>query len=250
MKYVCADIHGCCDRFMKMLEVLNFNDTDELYILGDVIDRNSGSIELLRYIMKHKKNIHLILGNHEKMMLDYLNTQRRNRELGLREDIEDEDEIWFAPSNGGKVTYEEYKKLDKRTQTQIYNYLSKLPLILLLTEQGQKYHLSHSGTLTNVLEKPCWYLTDCTEKEKIRIVWKSCYRVDLYLPFSEYPEDYICIFGHVPVQTIHDNWDKVVVEKCYNTVDVDGGCAYYAENGATTAISVYTLGTDNIQYVV
>lgn len=30
MKYVMSDIHGCYDEFINMLELINFNNEDEL----------------------------------------------------------------------------------------------------------------------------------------------------------------------------------------------------------------------------
>lgn len=30
MKYVMSDIHGCYDEYMRMLELINFSDEDEL----------------------------------------------------------------------------------------------------------------------------------------------------------------------------------------------------------------------------
>lgn len=30
MKYVMSDIHGCYDEFIRMLELINFSDEDEL----------------------------------------------------------------------------------------------------------------------------------------------------------------------------------------------------------------------------
>lgn len=30
MKYVMSDIHGCYDEYIRMLEVINFNEGDEL----------------------------------------------------------------------------------------------------------------------------------------------------------------------------------------------------------------------------
>ena len=37
-KYVMSDLHGCYEEFIKMLELIDFSDKDELYILGDVIE--------------------------------------------------------------------------------------------------------------------------------------------------------------------------------------------------------------------
>ena len=75
MIYVCSDIHGCYDRFLKLLDKIHFSDDDELYILGDVIDRNKEGIPTLLYIMEHQKNIHLLMGNHEDFMYQYLHRQ-------------------------------------------------------------------------------------------------------------------------------------------------------------------------------
>ena len=39
--YVMADIHGEIDRFHAMLDLINFSADDQLYIIGDVIDRGA-----------------------------------------------------------------------------------------------------------------------------------------------------------------------------------------------------------------
>ena len=66
--YVMSDIHGQGALFHEMLDQIQFSDEDTLYILGDVIDRGPDGIALLKEI-KDKKNIHMLLGNHESMML-------------------------------------------------------------------------------------------------------------------------------------------------------------------------------------
>ena len=49
---VISDIHGEYDLFMKMLEKIKFQDTDTLYILGDILDRGPNPIQLLRRLME------------------------------------------------------------------------------------------------------------------------------------------------------------------------------------------------------
>lgn len=66
--YVMSDIHGCYDGFIKLLELINFTDEDKMYILGNVIDRGPSSLNIVDYIMI-RKNVTLILGNHEKMYI-------------------------------------------------------------------------------------------------------------------------------------------------------------------------------------
>lgn len=47
MIYCMSDIHGECDRYKAMLEFIQFSDSDTLYVLGDVIDRKPGGIDIL-----------------------------------------------------------------------------------------------------------------------------------------------------------------------------------------------------------
>ena len=41
MIYVMSDIHGCHDLFQQMCTQIGFSEEDDLYILGDFIDRFS-----------------------------------------------------------------------------------------------------------------------------------------------------------------------------------------------------------------
>lgn len=54
MHYACSDIHGQYDTFLRMLQLIEFTEEDEMYILGDVIDRGPKPIELLLYICEHQ----------------------------------------------------------------------------------------------------------------------------------------------------------------------------------------------------
>lgn len=71
MKYVVSDLYGEYTKFTEILDLINFSIPDELYILGDIIDRGNDSIKLLRFIMS-QPNMHPVLGNHEDMMLQAL----------------------------------------------------------------------------------------------------------------------------------------------------------------------------------
>ena len=68
MIYVMSDIHGSRRRFDAVMEQIKLTDEDTLYILGDVIDRGEHGVELLQRI-RAAKNMRMILGNHEYMML-------------------------------------------------------------------------------------------------------------------------------------------------------------------------------------
>lgn len=69
--YLMSDIHGNYDKYIRALEVIEFTDTDVLYVLGDVIDRGTNSLKILMDMMM-RINIVPILGNHEYMAMTIL----------------------------------------------------------------------------------------------------------------------------------------------------------------------------------
>lgn len=72
--YVCSDIHGMYGSYKEVMKGVNESDT--VYILGDVIDRGKGGIKILQDIMK-RPNVKLFMGNHEWMMLRFIETMRK-----------------------------------------------------------------------------------------------------------------------------------------------------------------------------
>ena len=64
MIYAMSDLHGCYDKYIKMLEKINFNDNDMLYILGDIVDRGPDCIKIFLDIY-NRKNVVALRGNHD-----------------------------------------------------------------------------------------------------------------------------------------------------------------------------------------
>ena len=62
MTYVMADVHGQYEKYRKMLDKIGMTAWDELYILGDVVDRGP---EPMAILMDMDFNIDIIpiLGN-------------------------------------------------------------------------------------------------------------------------------------------------------------------------------------------
>ncbi|MCF6768499.1 symmetrical bis(5'-nucleosyl)-tetraphosphatase [Thiotrichales bacterium 19S11-10] len=68
--YAIGDIQGCYHELMQLLELIEFNPKeDELLLAGDLVNRGPQSLEVLRYILKHTKNIRAVLGNHDLHLL-------------------------------------------------------------------------------------------------------------------------------------------------------------------------------------
>jgi Calcineurin-like phosphoesterase len=71
--FVIPDIHGCELTFRRLLdEVLRFRTTDQLYLLGDTIDRgprSQGVLDTIRRLQADGCSVTSVRGNHEEMLL-------------------------------------------------------------------------------------------------------------------------------------------------------------------------------------
>lgn len=64
--YAIGDIQGCYFAFQALLKKLDFDALrDELWLVGDLINRGNGSLEVLRWCFAHQENIRVVLGNHD-----------------------------------------------------------------------------------------------------------------------------------------------------------------------------------------
>lgn len=68
--YAIGDIQGCFLSFQKLLEQISYNPShDQLWLVGDLVNRGPRSLEMLRWCLQNQKNIHVVLGNHDIHLL-------------------------------------------------------------------------------------------------------------------------------------------------------------------------------------
>ncbi|MEX0612013.1 MAG: metallophosphoesterase family protein [Pirellulales bacterium] len=69
-----GDVHGCAIALRKLIELINPLSEDTLIPLGDCIDRGPESRQVIEELLGLREKCRLvpILGNHEEMMLNYL----------------------------------------------------------------------------------------------------------------------------------------------------------------------------------
>ena len=147
MRYVISDIHGRYDQYLQLLKKINFSLEDDLYILGDVVDRGPEPIKVLQDIMQ-RPNVIFILGNHELMM--YLILKRlsaeiteENCETQLTAEIIAGYQLWMQ--NGGATTAQKFRQLPRAAQQEILDYISDASLYETIIHNGRKYILVHAG---------------------------------------------------------------------------------------------------------
>lgn len=205
MKYVMSDLHGCFNKFIEMLEKINFTKYDELYILGDIFDRGNNPIKILEYIVAHD-NIYLLKGNHENMFEEYF-------ESG-------DGTLWYY--NGGETTLVEITQKGYEFEEYLYKYIKKLPIIKVV----DKFILVHAGLY---LPKNC---NDFNLKELLELQEED---INLWTREHIYSDikykDYKIVCGHNAVQSINNNYENPKIIHREGHIFIDCGCCFGGANG-------------------
>lgn len=67
--YVTSDAHGHVRALDEALSAAGLGKDDELYVLGDMIDRGPDPLGVVS-LVRSFDNAHVLLGNHEELLLD------------------------------------------------------------------------------------------------------------------------------------------------------------------------------------
>jgi len=113
-RIVIGDVHGHYDALMKLLEAIAPTSDDQIYFLGDLIDRGPKSAQVVDFVFKNKYQC--LRGNHEEMLLDV---------LGGGQIVPEMFQVWLY--NGGHATITSYE--GKIPQEHI-EWMETLPIYL------------------------------------------------------------------------------------------------------------------------
>jgi len=112
-----GDVHGHYDGLMRLLELVALTSDDQVYFLGDLINRGAKSTEVVEFVRQNP--YHCVLGNHEQMLLDYFKNP-----LVLSKALKD----GSFPTN--KETNESYQRLGMSFLPIHLEWFANLPLYL------------------------------------------------------------------------------------------------------------------------
>jgi len=79
-RYVISDIHGCSKTLKALIEKISLTKDDQLFLLGDYIDRGPDSMGVIDYLLELQQeeyNVFPIRGNHEEELL-FINKYKPN----------------------------------------------------------------------------------------------------------------------------------------------------------------------------
>ncbi|MBQ8029810.1 MAG: metallophosphoesterase [Clostridia bacterium] len=147
MIFVTSDIHGAFDKYSAMLKKLSLKPTDALFVLGDVIDKGSDGIKILKDMM-YQSNIFPILGEHEymaKKLLPFLiNAASLEACPAL---IPDDKKEFFASwiKSGGYPTIKAFLALSAEDKEAVLDYLEEFVPFETVEAGGRNFVLVHAG---------------------------------------------------------------------------------------------------------
>lgn len=221
MIYAMSDLHGCYDKYVKMLDMINFSNNDTLYILGDVVDRGKDGVRILFDMMK-KDNIIPLMGNHDYTAYYLLKTLSQNAKRYNADKINTVFGLWLA--DGGNATYAEFKTLSQNKRKKIISYLGSFWIYDETEAGGRKYFLSHT-----VPEKKRMIEFD-------KLLWQEFIAGE-----PEYEKTYyknkIIVTGHTPTDLI-DEKSAGSIYSANNHLAIDCGAVF---GGPLACICLDTL---------
>ena len=144
MTYAVANLHGCFNKFKKLLREIKFSDNDVMYVIGDIVDYGEEPIELL-CDLSMRFNIIPIVGDHDYRAVRLLRELNRMIEDGVRPEPDVISEMAAWMEDGGDKVMESFKALDSDMREGVLEYLEDMSLYEELEVGKEKYLLVHAG---------------------------------------------------------------------------------------------------------
>lgn len=177
MIHVIGDIHGCLDPLRRLMTQLCLSETDEVIFLGDYIDRGPDSRGVIDYLLTLRGRYTFLMGNHERMFLDFL--QGNDRTLFLY--------------NGGTATLESYGGLSRIPAAHLA-FMDRLRLYY----ETPDFFFVHAGIRPE---------TPLHEQDERDLLW---IREEFYGYSGRFPKT--VVFGHTPMREVLMDEDRIGID--------------------------------------
>jgi len=195
-RYALTDIHGCVRTFKALvLEQLQLQQADELYILGDLVNKGPDSKGVLDFVLDlqaQQYQVHCLRGNHDQML------RKAARKGPAPLTLTDTEKKLVLESFG----IEKFRDLPKKYK----KFLKSLPYYLELPD----YYLVHAGFNFGQ--------SDIFEDKEAMLNIRG-YEVDW-----QKLDNKLLLHGHTP--TALHSIKKIIAHKD-RKLNLDAGCVYY-----------------------
>ena len=205
-RWVIPDIHGCVNTLKALLEEqIKPTSSDELYFLGDYIDRGPQSravIDYIRFLQKEEYTVIPLKGNHEDFLVELYDAEMRSKDPWFFHFANRKKKSWYTI--GGRETLKSFGIHHiKEMPPDIIEWMRNLDYYVSL----EKFILVHAGLNCNI-DDP---FTDTRS-----MLWLRDYQI---LP--EKTGNRKIIHGHVPVNL--QFIDLSIKNNYYKFIDLDNG---------------------------
>lgn len=216
MRYVISDIHGCYDAYRQLLDKIGFSENDELYVLGDAMDRGPEPIRVIRDLMR-RPNVFYVMGNHDSMFLSVMQK--------LAVDVTEENlsaltgevltayQKWLL--DGGAVTARQFAALSREERADILDYLACAAPYEMIEQDGKLYILVHAGIRNFSPEK------EMDDYELTDLLWERPQYDQQYFPGGRI----FLVTGHTPTMLIRQDQQPLVYAE-NGHIALDCGCVF------------------------
>ena len=229
-RWAIGDVHGCFNTLQSLIEnVLCVQKDDEIYFLGDVIDRGMKSKEVLDYIIQKQSDgyhFKVLKGNHEYFLLKVVQTEinKKKQLLFGKKKSKKIIDTWLQRDGG----YNTLKSFHVQNALEIpETYISFLQSLPYFFKVGNTI-LTHAGLNAKI---------DNPYQDIQSLLFGSNNQYD-----NDFLKNRIVIHGHNAISMeaitiLANNTDK------YHYICIDNGCVYgrHHDLGHLLAINLDTL---------
>ena len=200
-----GDIHGHYDGLMNLLESIALTDADQVYFVGDLIDRGPKSAQVVEFVRKHR--FPCVLGNHEQLLIEAFPNGETHMPAF---------QGWLY--SGGQATLSSYESVDN-----LFDHLNWIKTLPYYIDLGDVW-LVHAGV------NPKRSLAEQTTHEYCWI------RESFHGHEQRYFTDKLIITGHTITFTL-PGVSPGQVAQGPGWLDIDTG-AYHPKSGWLTAVDL------------
>jgi bis(5'-nucleosyl)-tetraphosphatase (symmetrical) len=262
--YAIGDVQGCFSALLVLLDRLHFDDTrDQLWFAGDLVNRGSQSLEVLRFVKALGDGAITVLGNHDLHLLTVAYGQGRRKPKDTFTDV------LAAPDRDDLLTWLRHRPLlhhnaslgmtlihaglpPQWTLAMAQAYAAEVEAVL----RGPDYplYLKHldgpapeQGIATSDTRERLRYITHCLTRLRFCDADGRLHDASdppgsqppPYLPWFAFPQrasaDQIMVFGH---------WSSLGLYSASGVYGLDTGCVW---GGALTALCLETREHTSVQ---
>ncbi|MDE2423264.1 MAG: symmetrical bis(5'-nucleosyl)-tetraphosphatase [Betaproteobacteria bacterium] len=253
--YIIGDVQGCFTPLERLLDTIHFNpQLDQLWFVGDLVNRGSQSLEVLRYIKNLGDSAVTILGNHDLHLLCVAEGYQKAHASDTL------DAILEAPDKDDLLRWLRYRPMMHHDQGFTMVHAGLLPQwsiteslsLAVEVEQALRSQRYQEFLIHIYGNKPAYWSDDLEGMERLRVITNAMTRLRLIdkdgkMDFSfkgkiqEKPKGLYAWYEHPNRKTKDDtivfgHWSALGLHMESKVLALDTGCLW---GGCLTALRLH-----------